>query len=36
VARIFTLVPTISITSTFIIEVPRRIGEDIRSVLFVP
>src|SRR6266487_1579494 len=28
VARIFTLVPPISITSTFIIEVLRRIGED--------
>jgi hypothetical protein len=28
------LVPPISITSTFIIEVPRRIGEDIHPVLF--
>src|SRR5438874_7680986 len=31
VARIFTLVPPISITSTFIIEAPRRIGEDNRG-----
>ena len=31
VARIFTLVPPISITSTFIIEVSRRIGEDNRG-----
>src|SRR6266496_2791438 len=31
VARVFTLVPPISITSTFIIEVPRRIGEDNRG-----
>src|SRR6266496_3018289 len=31
VARIFTLVPPISITSTFIIEVPRRIGQDNRG-----
>src|SRR6266480_8131122 len=31
VANIFTLVPPTSITSTFIIEVPRRIGEDNRG-----
>src|SRR6266487_4958794 len=31
VARIFTLVPPISITSTFIIEVPRYIGADNRA-----
>src|SRR6266480_4824001 len=31
VARIFTLVPPISSTSTFIIEVARRIGEDNRG-----
>src|SRR6266513_6487711 len=31
VARIFTLVPPISNTSTFIIEVPRHIGEDNRG-----
>src|SRR6266699_3278412 len=31
VARIFMLVPPISITSTFIIEVPRHVGEDNRG-----